>query len=128
MDSIRNTDQKTFTDWPLTTGDGTKTVYVQFRSPLGIEGPVLSDTIILDTVKPVAGSCYIYGTAADNTTTRNIKNNLYNTASGSPSYMSFSNDNTNWSGWYSYNTTFYNWNITTNVAASDGTKNCIFQI
>ncbi len=119
--------QKTYPDWPLTAGDGTKTVYVQFRSSLGIPGPVLSDTIILDTTKPVAGSCYVYGTAADNTTTRNTKNNLYNTVSGSPTQMSFSNDNTNWSGWYSYNTTHPDWDITTNVTTSDGTKTVYFR-
>lgn len=40
-------------DWTLTDGDGTKTVYVRFVDAVGNVGDPISDTIILDTTKPV---------------------------------------------------------------------------
>ena len=38
--------------WTLSSGDGTKTVYAQFRDASGIESAVVSDTIVLDTTGP----------------------------------------------------------------------------
>lgn len=38
--------------WPLTSGDGTKTVYARFYNAGGFYGAVASDTIILDTTAP----------------------------------------------------------------------------
>jgi len=38
--------------WTLTPGDGTKTVYAQFRDADGNLSPVVSDTIVLDTTAP----------------------------------------------------------------------------
>ena len=40
--------------WTLATGDGTKTVYAQFKDGIGNESPVVSDTITLDTTGPSA--------------------------------------------------------------------------
>jgi hypothetical protein len=40
--------------WTLSAGDGTKTVYVQFRDSSGNHSFVQSDDIILDTTAPVA--------------------------------------------------------------------------
>jgi type II secretory pathway pseudopilin PulG len=38
--------------WTLTSGDGTKTVYVRFYDSSGLYGNVVNDTIILDTTPP----------------------------------------------------------------------------
>lgn len=40
-------------DWTLTSGDGTKTVYIKFKDLVGNESSVYSDTVILDTTAPV---------------------------------------------------------------------------
>jgi parallel beta-helix repeat protein len=42
--------------WTLTTGDGTKTVYVQYMDNAGLISPSHQDTIILDTTKPTANA------------------------------------------------------------------------
>jgi len=42
--------------WALTTGDGTKTVYVQYMDNAGLISPSYQDTIILDTTKPTANA------------------------------------------------------------------------
>jgi len=42
--------------WTLTTDDGTKTVYVQYRDNTGLISPPYQDTIILDTTKPTASA------------------------------------------------------------------------
>jgi len=42
--------------WALITGDGTKTVYVQYRDNAGLVSPTYKATIILDTTKPVANA------------------------------------------------------------------------
>ncbi len=41
-------------DWELTGGDGEKRVFAQAKDRAGNTGPVVSDTIFLDTKKPVA--------------------------------------------------------------------------
>ena len=43
----------TSTNWTLTAGDGTKTVYAQFRDLVGNTSDVVSASIILDETKPV---------------------------------------------------------------------------
>ena len=43
--------------WTLTTGNGTKTVYVKFKNTQGIWSQVYSATIILDMPIPVNGAC-----------------------------------------------------------------------
>jgi len=40
--------------WALSTGDGTKTIYVQFMDKAGLTSPTYQDTITLDTTKPIA--------------------------------------------------------------------------
>lgn len=42
--------------WTLTTGDGTKTVYVQYKDKAGLISQSYQDTIILDTTKPTANA------------------------------------------------------------------------
>ncbi len=44
--------------WYLPDGDGVKTVYAQFRDKTGNTSATASDTIILDTVKPVTKAPY----------------------------------------------------------------------
>ena len=39
--------------WTLTTGDGTKTVYVMYKDNVGLESTIYWDDIILDTTPPV---------------------------------------------------------------------------
>jgi PKD repeat protein len=40
--------------WTLTTGDGAKTIYVQFKDNAGLTSLIYQDTITLDTIKPTA--------------------------------------------------------------------------
>lgn len=49
--------------WTLSTGDGTKTVYVQFKDNKGFTSGVSSDTIILDTVEPVTAITHYPGSS-----------------------------------------------------------------
>ncbi len=118
----------TTTGFTLTSGDGTKTVYAQYADGAGGTGNVSNstDTIILDTVAPVVGSCYLEGTAVDDSATNLSYVTIHNDVSGSPSYMRFKNETTgSWSGWYSFSSTktywyLYNYNV-------DGTKRVYFQ-
>lgn len=48
----------------LSTGDGTKTVYVQFQDSSGVAGPVLQSRIVYDTTPPSSPSLLINGGAA----------------------------------------------------------------
>ncbi len=121
-----STDQKTETNWQLTSGEGTKTVYVQFKSGLDIEGPVMSDTIILDITAPVVGNCYLGGTADDNSATNQSYVTINSSVSGSPVYMRFKNESSGtWSSWYSYSTTKTNWYLYNYTV--DGTKTVYFE-
>ena len=103
------TDAMTIADWELSTGEGIKTVYVQFRSPALIEGPVVTDTIILDTTAPVVGTCYLGGTADDNSATNQNYVTINNSVTGDPVYMRFKNEGASWSGWYTYNAVKSGW-------------------
>jgi len=54
--------------WTLTTGDGTKTVYVKFKDTLGNWSSAYSDTILFDTIPPAnPTSCTETHGAPDNT-------------------------------------------------------------
>ena len=116
------------TSFTLTSGDGTKTVYAEYADGAGGTGNITNttDTIILDTVAPIVGSCYLEGTADDNSATNQSYVTIHNDVSGSPAYMRFKNETTgSWSGWYAYNSVktywyLYNYNV-------DGTKRVYFQ-
>jgi hypothetical protein len=56
--------------WTLATGNGTKTVYVKFKDTAGNISTVVTDTILLDTVKPT-GSILI-NNGACSTNSRNV--------------------------------------------------------
>jgi hypothetical protein len=58
-DNVTWSDWETYAtskSWTLTIGDGTKTVYVQYRDQAGLISPSYQDSIILDTTKPTANA------------------------------------------------------------------------
>lgn len=102
--------------WTLSGGDGTKTVYVQFRDNLSNTSGSISDTIVLDTVLP-AGTVLINGGAAyTNSTAVSLALSASDDRSG-VAQMRFSNDGSSWSTWEAYATS-KSWTM----AAGDGTK------
>jgi hypothetical protein len=87
--------------WTLSGGDGTKTVYVQYRDGAGNVSSNFTDTILLDTTAP-SGSIVINGGAVYATST-SASLSLSATDAGSGVFqMRFSNDNATWSGWEAY--------------------------
>ncbi|MEI7815725.1 MAG: chitobiase/beta-hexosaminidase C-terminal domain-containing protein, partial [Desulfuromonadales bacterium] len=58
------TSNTTTKSWTLTSGDGTKSVYVKFRDGSGLQYDPITTSIILDTVQPVTTSAPIPGTYA----------------------------------------------------------------
>jgi hypothetical protein len=53
-----------YNNWSLTSGDGSKYVYLKLRDYAGNESAIAIDGIILDTIAPVAGSVVINGGAS----------------------------------------------------------------
>jgi len=101
--------------WTLTSGDGTKTVYVKFKDSAGNVSSVYSDSIILDTTPPT-GSIVINGDATYTTST-SVTLTLSASDANGVSQMCFSNDGTNWTAWEPYATS-KSWTLT----SGDGTK------
>lgn len=90
--------------WTLTSGDGLKTVYVQYEDNTGYVTPSFSDTITLDATPPT-GSITINGGDASTTST-SVTLDLAATDAGSGvAMMRFSNDGVNWGSWEAYATT-----------------------
>ncbi|MDG5466808.1 SBBP repeat-containing protein [Deltaproteobacteria bacterium IMCC39524] len=82
-------------EWTLSSGDGTKTVFVKFADGNGNWSVAATDTIDLDTTIPT-GSIVIDGDAAY-ATSSSVTLSLSCTDSGSGcAEMQFSNDNTTW--------------------------------
>jgi hypothetical protein len=100
--------------WTLTSGDGTKTVYVKFKDSAG-NTSVYSDNIILDTTPPT-GSIVING---DNMYTNSIYVILTLSASDANgvSQMCFSDNGITWTDWEPYATS-KPWTL----PSGDGTK------
>ena len=92
--------------WQVSSGDGAKTVYVQYRDWAGnVSNTDQTQTIILDITKPV-GMISINNDGAEHTS--NIAVTLSITAVDSTSgvfKMSFLNEGAAWSNWEDYNTT-----------------------
>jgi len=107
--------------WTLASGDGTKTVYVQFKDNVGLESSVFSDTIILDTAPPT-GNISINNDAAYTTSTTVTLTLSASDAGSGVSQMHFSNDGSIWSGWESYAAS-KSWILT----SGDGTKTVYVQ-
>jgi len=88
--------------WALISGDGTKTVYVQYKDNAGNWSGSISDTIILDTTLPTGTISINNGAQYTNSTSVTL--NLSASDSSGVSKMRFSNDGTSWSGEENYAT------------------------
>jgi hypothetical protein len=99
-------------EWDLTSGDGVKTVYAQFKDALGNTSVTTTDAITLDTSAPT-GTLTINGGA---TATNNGYVTLNLNAPGA-SQMRFSDDNSIWSAWVAYAASWH-WNL----SSGDGSK------
>ena len=112
--------------WTLTSGDASKTVYVQFKNGAGLESTSYSDSITLqfsssDTTPPT-GSITINGGAA---TTSSVSVTLTLSAtdnSGTVAQMHFTNLGESWTSWEPYATT-KTWTLTSGT----GTKTVLAQ-
>jgi hypothetical protein len=107
--------------WTLSPGEGSKTVYVQFKDNAGNISQSYIDDIVVDATPPT-GSIVINGGA---NYTNNILVNLTLSASDSGSgvsQMRFSNDGITWSDWEPYTTT-KSWSLT----PGDGNKTIYVQ-
>ncbi|MCE5314448.1 MAG: right-handed parallel beta-helix repeat-containing protein [Armatimonadota bacterium] len=100
----------------LTSGDGTKTVYVQFMDNVGRVSGSFSDTIILDTTSPT-GSISISNGALYATATSVTLNLSASDARSGVYQMRFSNDGSTWGNWINYATSA-SWSLT----SGDGEK------
>jgi parallel beta-helix repeat protein len=91
--------------WPLSSGDGTKTVYFKAKDDLGNEASPATNTIILDTVAP-AGSVSING-GATYTASASVTLTLSATDATSGMYQMMTSDSADFSGasWESYSAT-----------------------
>jgi PKD repeat protein len=107
--------------WTLPTGDGTKTVYVQFKDNVGLISQSYSDTIILDIVPPLGSIAIAEGAAYTNSLSVTLTLSANDITSG-VAQMRFSNDNVTWSDWESY-TTSKQWTLPT----GDGVKGVTVQ-
>jgi PKD repeat protein len=106
--------------WTLQDGDGTKTVYVQFRDHAGLIS-TYSDAITLDTQRPTGSITIAEGAAYTNSSVVTLTLSATDATSGI-AQMRFSNDGTEWSSWESYSTSKA-WTLTT----GDGTKTVYVQ-
>lgn len=91
----------TLAGWSLPTGDGIKTVYVQFKDEAGNVSAAVSDTIGVDTGSPT-GTLAIAGGANYTTTTSVTLGVTATDALTGVSQMRFTNDGTTWSAWSAY--------------------------
>lgn len=64
--------------WTLTIGDGTKTVYIQYKDSAGLSSQPYQDTIILDTTRPVANAGPNQTVSEDSLVTLNASNSSDN--------------------------------------------------
>ena len=103
--------------WTLPSGDGTKTVYAQYRDTLYNTTSSVSDTIILDTDTPSPSisinSGATYSTADNRTVSAGVS------ISGDYSYLEFYDSTNGYSGFISYSGTPVSRSVT---FTSDGTK------
>ncbi len=91
--------------WTLTSGNGAKAVYAQYRDGTGNSSATYVDTITLDAAAPT-GSVVIAGGAANTSMTQvSLTLAAVDTGGSGLSQMRFSNDNTTWSTWETYSST-----------------------
>ncbi len=107
--------------WTIPTGEGSKTVYVQYRNNAGMISSTYSDSIILDTTAPT-GSLLVDG-GAPYTNSINVTLSLSAADSGSGvDDMHLGNLGSTWEPWESYTTT-HSWNL----ISGDGSKGVYVQ-
>jgi formylglycine-generating enzyme required for sulfatase activity len=99
--------------WTLTSGDGTKMVYVQFRDSAGNESSVVSESIVVDTQAP-SGSISING-GASHTSDSSVTLNL--SASGAAEMRISNSSDLSGSSWETYSST-RSWTL----SSGDGAK------
>jgi len=102
--------------WILSTGLGTKRVYVKYKDNAGNWSAVYSDAIIFDNIAPTGSIKINNGAVATNNTSVTLKLSATDSPAGL-SQMRFSNDNSEWSAPENYKTTKI-WE----VATGDGAK------
>jgi hypothetical protein len=102
--------------WTLTSGDGTKTVYVKFKDSAGNPSPAYSDSIILDTTPPTGSIVINNGSTYTTSTSVTLALSASDATSG-VSQMCFSNDGSTWTDWEAYATS-KSWTL----SPGDGTK------
>ncbi|GAI18252.1 unnamed protein product, partial [marine sediment metagenome] len=109
--------------WTLSSGDGKKTVYVEFKDSTGNVSKTHSDTIILDTTSPTgtfsinSGGDYTNSRSVTLTFNASSSSASLSLANASPSLMRFSNEDFVWTDWESYATS-RSWTL----SSEDGKK------
>jgi len=103
--------------WSLASGNGAKTVYVQYRDGASNESAVYSDGITLDGTVPTGSVVVNGGASSTNNTAVTLTLSANDTGGSGLSQMRFSNDNSTWSAWEAY-TTSKSWTLT----SGDGAK------
>lgn len=103
--------------WDLSSGDGTKTVYVQFRDRAGNVSPVATDTIVLDTVAPSANPQINGGAAYTNSPSVTVTLNGYDATSGLSEMMVSTRSDFAGVSWEGYQAT-----KSLTLPSGDGTK------
>jgi len=86
--------------WVLSSGDGVKTVYVQYQDTPGNVGGPFTDTIILDTTPP--GGEIIVNDGALHTRILTVTLSITPTDQIPVTDMRFSNDGSSWTAWEAY--------------------------
>jgi hypothetical protein len=113
--------------WNLIAGDGSKSVWVQYRDNAGNISIQYGDSIILDTIAPT-GSIMINGGAAETNSLIVTLNLSASDATSGMSQMRFSNNSSIWSPWQAYGTTKSGWDLSTyGGSSSPGTKTTYVQ-
>ncbi|MCA9973523.1 MAG: hypothetical protein KC425_25065 [Anaerolineales bacterium] len=106
----------TSANWTLTSGDGSKSVYAQFRNHVNLISSSAMDGIVLDTTAPTGSVVIDAGAAYAGTTAVNLTLSASDGLSGVAD-MRFSNNGSSWSGWQAYAGSAA-WTLT----SGDGTK------
>jgi len=99
-------------EWTLSTGDGTKTVYAQFKDKSGLTSEI-SDTILLDTIPPT-GSIKINNGESNTTSTSVAITPTADDANG-VAQMRLKNEGEDWNDWEEVTTK--TWTLTSKFGA-----------
>ena len=108
--------------WTLSTGDGTKTVYVQFEDGAGNVSANATDTITLDTTAPTGTVVINGGAAYTNSTSATLTLTSSDGSGAGGIQMRLSADGTTWGAWEAFATS-KPWTL----SSGDGTKTVYVQ-